>query len=88
MMLGQALYTRQIWFAWRPVRLVDGRWAWLRRVERFRDGVGSWGFYFYRYFPLGAHGLTVDKLREAQKMLDGAPTFRGGPLTREQKAPE
>lgn len=24
------------WFAWRPVRLEDGRWAWLCFVERFR----------------------------------------------------
>lgn len=22
------------WFAWRPVRLQGGRWAWLRHVER------------------------------------------------------
>lgn len=22
------------WFAWRPVRLLDGRWAWLQTLER------------------------------------------------------
>lgn len=22
------------WFAWRPVRLIDGRWIWLERCER------------------------------------------------------
>lgn len=21
------------WFAWRPVHLIDGRWAWLERIE-------------------------------------------------------
>lgn len=24
------------WFAWRPVKLEDGRWAWLRTVWRSR----------------------------------------------------
>lgn len=24
------------WFAWRPVRLETGRWAWFRRVKWFR----------------------------------------------------
>ena len=28
------------WFAWRPVCLEDGRWAWLCRLERKMD----WGF--------------------------------------------
>ncbi len=23
------------WFAWRPVKLTNGKWAWLRRVSRF-----------------------------------------------------
>lgn len=23
-----------IWFAWHPVHLQDGRWAWLEKVER------------------------------------------------------
>lgn len=24
------------WFAWRPVRLASGKWAWLRRVSWFK----------------------------------------------------
>lgn len=27
-----------LWFAWRPVRLVTGRWAWFRNVHRVRRG--------------------------------------------------
>lgn len=28
----------ELWFAWRPVRLVTGKWAWLRNVHRTRRG--------------------------------------------------
>lgn len=28
------LHTPHRWFAWRPVLLEDGRWAWLQTVER------------------------------------------------------
>lgn len=27
---------RRLWFAWHPVLLRDGRWAWLEYVWRFR----------------------------------------------------
>lgn len=27
-----------LWFAWRPVRLASGKWAWLRKVHRVRRG--------------------------------------------------
>jgi hypothetical protein len=27
------------WFAWRPVRLKDGSWAWLERVSRHKEWV-------------------------------------------------
>ena len=27
-----------LWFAWRPVRLTSGKWAWLRNVHRIRRG--------------------------------------------------
>jgi hypothetical protein len=49
MIFGQAVYTTRPWFAWRPVRLMDGSWAWLTRVNRFRDGVPMWDFYFNTY---------------------------------------
>jgi len=52
MIFGQELYTYRRWFAWRPVRLWNGEWAWLCWVSRWRDGVAGWGFYFYRYEPL------------------------------------
>lgn len=52
MIFGQQLYTFRPWFAWRPVRLTSGEWAWLCRVRRWRDGCAPWGFYFYRYEPL------------------------------------
>lgn len=32
----QMLTTKQLWFAWHPVRLRDGRTAWLERVHRYR----------------------------------------------------
>lgn len=40
------------WFAWRPVRTIDGRWSWLRRIYRRRfhlkphlPGDGKWWIY-------------------------------------------
>lgn len=27
-------WSWQSWFAWRPVKMLNGRWAWLRYVER------------------------------------------------------
>lgn len=30
------------WFAWRPVRLEQGGWAWLRRIYRRRFWPASW----------------------------------------------
>ena len=34
------------WFAWYPVQLLDGRWAWLQRIER-RMGYNR--FHFHKY---------------------------------------
>lgn len=34
------------WYAWYPVRLVCGRWAWLEKIERRGDAVlGAFGEY-------------------------------------------
>lgn len=30
----KALAQWRPWFAWHPVQTIDGRWAWLRTVER------------------------------------------------------
>jgi hypothetical protein len=35
------LFESQDWFAWRPVRLVTGRWAWWRWVRATR-AFGTW----------------------------------------------
>ncbi len=36
-MYGEGVMTvTAAWFAWRPVRLGAGRWAWLQRVRRIR----------------------------------------------------
>lgn len=40
----------QYWWAWRPVQLNDGRWAWLQKIVRRREcivGVGN----FWTYGP-------------------------------------
>jgi hypothetical protein len=31
------LTTARLWFAWHPVRLRDGRFAWLEKVWRWRE---------------------------------------------------
>ena len=36
------------WFAWRPVPLLGGGWAWLEYVERHEDFDNSWGAVTYR----------------------------------------
>lgn len=38
----------QAWFAWRPVKLVSGRWVWLRRVELCSHCLGWTDDYWYR----------------------------------------
>jgi len=41
------------WFAWHPVRLIDGKPAWLRWVNRVRRGTrpqGRFGTYWWEYF--------------------------------------
>lgn len=30
------------WFAWRPVRLTNGKWAWLRYVKTWKPGFALW----------------------------------------------
>ena len=37
------LFACRTWFAWRPVRLVDGRWAWMCTLQRKWDG--RWFYY-------------------------------------------
>lgn len=45
------------WYAWRPVRLMDGRYAWLETVEvasYYLHDVSPWA-----YFHLGLRGSWV-----------------------------
>ncbi len=42
------------WFAWRPVRLEDGRCAWLEIVERigtYHSYIDAWWSFNYRALP-------------------------------------
>lgn len=39
-------WTAHPWFAWRPVRLIEGGWAWLRTVERREHGFWAAGQYY------------------------------------------
>jgi hypothetical protein len=49
---------REIWFAWRPVRLLDGRVAWLERVRR------CWDEYAIEFTPdYGWTYSVLEKLR-------------------------
>lgn len=36
------------WFAWHPVKLDDGRWTWLRRVDRWQRYTGACWEYWIR----------------------------------------
>jgi hypothetical protein len=36
------------WFAWRPVKTVDGEWVWWELIERLRVENG-WGYDFWMY---------------------------------------
>lgn len=49
----RALNQWQPWFAWHPVQLDDGRWAWLRTVERRGQYLhGGWEVYWeWEYRP-------------------------------------
>jgi len=42
----------EIWFAWHPVQLNNGKWAWLRNVHRrlrrsydFQDAIAQWEYW-------------------------------------------
>lgn len=46
-LLGDPRYQsiEMVWFAWRPVRLQGGGWAWGRFVRRFKPLGLFWEFY-------------------------------------------
>lgn len=46
MKFGLSVGEEDIWFAWRPVRLNNGKIAWLEKVTRRRDGYFG-GFWYY-----------------------------------------
>jgi len=47
------------WYAWRPVNLVDGRWAWLEVLERryIQDTKSRFDLAIWEYRPQG-HGYS------------------------------
>jgi len=48
--MDQFLYGWRAWFAWRPVRLQDGRRVWWRWVERGQIGGRTIGPFPYVHF--------------------------------------
>ena len=36
--------TKHLWFAWRPVVLTDGHWAWLEYGWRWRSVSACWSY--------------------------------------------
>jgi len=69
------------WFAWRPVRLMDGRWAWLCHVARkqtikyscFFDYKEDIGRIFYPHFcyDCGLRYISENKLVPCPKCESG-----------------
>jgi hypothetical protein len=64
------------WFAWRPVRLVDGRWVWLRRVMRrlwyFPDGLPGapgpfWEYHSHHGYVRGQRGHDSPRQRSTAR---------------------
>ena len=53
-------YTWHRWFAWRPVRVNDGRWVWRETVARKRvDGINGmkwWAYEARRTLPSSEKG--------------------------------
>jgi hypothetical protein len=47
MIYGRKKRVPYRWFAWRPVRIRDGRWVWRQWVARC--DVGNWGGPGYHY---------------------------------------
>lgn len=51
MILGKTYRQRKrvsgLWFAWYPIKLVDGRWVWLVQVERICRGTDDFIWYDY-----------------------------------------
>lgn len=44
---GPNLWQPHRWYAWRPVHLQDGRWAWLEAV--YRRQVTTWDSFMFIY---------------------------------------
>lgn len=44
-------YDHHLWYAWYPVKLLDGRWAWLQYVTRCWIDVSTYNSaYKYNYW--------------------------------------
>ena len=47
MKFGQKVCEERRWFAWRPVRLIDGSWVMFEYTYRLKDAF--WGKCYYEY---------------------------------------
>ena len=45
-------YKNDVWFAWYPIQLEDGRWIWLQKVKRFLTSSISGRMLWYKYYLL------------------------------------
>lgn len=52
----------ETWFAWRPVRLSDGAWAWWRQIQRRQ----------YSIFMRGKHGPMWESWHQYSESSEGA----------------
>ena len=62
MIWGVNKHNWEPWFAWRPVKMIDGLWVWLQKVERTT--------YWNPKVPVSAHFSiigTVYRLPEEKK---------------------
>jgi len=62
-----------LWFAWRPVRLIDGRWAWWHLIERRKKFSLTRAGYVYKLLPYD----TNSRESEYRRAVGSAPGFLG-----------
>ncbi len=53
-----------LWFAWYPVRLADGRWAWLETLERKLEAGMNGEQWLYIVPPPVSPGDVVEMIRD------------------------
>lgn len=46
------IHKNDIWFAWYPIQLEDGRWVWWQKVKRFLASSINDKMLWYKYYLL------------------------------------